>query len=194
MSTEVKSIDEALFVSHDTAIRQGAAVFEEVVISLREMHAKRLYRFHFATFEDYVRDALGWSRAKAYRALELGEKDQKSSQIVSHGETNTSHLNTEPEAESDSLVAENATTPIESIPQAVGENTTDDPDFNPDETSRPQGETRFETAEELTDGDDCNDAIFAAVDGLFARNFDKKQIASACFAGAKYAKEWRAGR
>lgn len=76
----------------------------------------------------------------------------------------------------------------EIVEQVRGELTTDEPDYEPEETSRPQQPTAFESADELDEKDECVNYLRDAVEYLDARNFGKQQIVDACYAAATYAK------
>jgi hypothetical protein len=54
----------------EVTIERGRKTFVEVGLALAEIRDARLYRYQYATFEDYCRERWNWSRSYAHRIIE----------------------------------------------------------------------------------------------------------------------------
>jgi hypothetical protein len=58
------------FQQLELTVNLGRRAFESVVTALAEIHDRKLYREDYPSWEQYLADQWGWSRAHGYRMLE----------------------------------------------------------------------------------------------------------------------------
>jgi hypothetical protein len=78
---ELTKTETSHLLELETVIERGQKTFVEVGNALSEIRESRLYREHFATFEDYCRERWGWERRHAYRLIDAAAVSEN----VSHG-------------------------------------------------------------------------------------------------------------
>ena len=176
------STDISLYRSYDSVVCSNRDIVKETIVALRAIRDSKLYLVEFATYEDYVSDRFGRSVRWAQRLLLDDEKTQESPQNVRQDVANSAQINTESEP------AEEESEPIESVRGEITDDNPNSDEIDHEETSRPQDETTFESADELDAKDECVDHLRDAVDYPDARKFGKQQIVDACYAAANYAK------
>lgn len=74
MSAELTTVEVARFAACEAVIERGLKTFVEVGEALREVRDSRLYRQHFATFEDYCRERWDMDRTNAHRHIDAAMK------------------------------------------------------------------------------------------------------------------------
>jgi hypothetical protein len=66
----------------ETLIDRGVRASFAAGIALKEIQERKLYREHFATFEDYCREKLGSSRSDAYRQIQAATLHEVAEKVI----------------------------------------------------------------------------------------------------------------